>query len=122
MNHYNFGKHLKLLSSTDYQQVFDDVKYRVGTREFLVLSQENSLSHPRVGIIVSKKVSKRSPDRNRIKRLVREAYRLNQHNLPNHDIIVLARPSAAASENKHLTNQVNYLWKKLNGKANTTTK
>ena len=41
----------------------------------------NGLAHPRLGLIVGRKHGN-SPQRNRIKRLLREAFRLMQHELP----------------------------------------
>jgi len=41
----------------------------------------NGLAHPRLGLVVGRKHGN-SPQRNRIKRLFREAFRLSQHELP----------------------------------------
>ena len=46
-----------------------------------VYIDRNQLNKNYVGIAVGKKVSKSSVKRNRIKRLMREAYRLNEHNI-----------------------------------------
>jgi len=114
VNHHNFGKHLRLLNSTSFQAVFDAVSERASTKEFLLLARENGLDFPRLGIIVSKKVSKRAVDRNRIKRVIRESFRQIQDSLPQRDIIILVRPPAALAENSKNTDQLQYLWKKLN--------
>jgi ribonuclease P protein component len=42
----------------------------------------------RVSVVVSKKVAKSAPDRNRIRRRVYEAIRLNDKTLKNQDIVV----------------------------------
>jgi len=54
--------------------------------------------HGRLGIIVSKKVSKKATERNRIRRLVKEAYRLNQDKFLHTDILVIGR-----KKNQNLT-------------------
>ncbi len=114
MNQYSFGKQLRLLNSTSYQAVFDAVSERASTKEFLLLARESGLDSPRLGIIISKKVSKRAVDRNLIKRLVRESFRFNQAQLPYRDIIILVRPPAAQADNSKITHQLSYVWKKLN--------
>lgn len=54
-----------------------------------VYSMPNSLDYNRLGIIVAKKRVKKASSRNCLKRLVREAFRLNKSNLPKgFDIIV----------------------------------
>ncbi len=49
--------------------------------KLIYLSIENASSAPQFSVSVSKKKFKSSVDRNRIKRLIREAYRLNKSSL-----------------------------------------
>ncbi len=52
----------------------------------------NSLGHPRLGLSVSRRVGT-AVLRNRIKRLLREAFRLSQHELPGaFDYVIVVRP------------------------------
>jgi ribonuclease P protein component len=60
----------------------------------LVVMAPNDAGHPRLGLSVPKKVGS-APKRNRIKRFVREAFRLMQHDFPagaGYDIVVVVRP------------------------------
>ena len=65
-----------------------------------MLTLPNTVNTGRLGITVSKKVSKRAVDRNRIKRLVRESFRDLHTSLPNNDFVIIARNNAAKAENR----------------------
>ena len=59
----------------------------------------NGGPHARIGIIVSKRVAARAVDRNRAKRLVREAFRKLRHRLGGVDVVVqLKRCPARGSD------------------------
>ncbi len=52
----------------------------------------NDLGHPRLGLSVSRKVGT-AVRRNRIRRLLREAFRLMQHDFPRgYDLVLVVRP------------------------------
>lgn len=48
---------------------------------------------PKIGVTVSKKVSKLAVDRNRIKRQIKEYYRLHQCEIKPAEIVITARPA-----------------------------
>ena len=108
----HFSKCAKLLKPAEFKQVFNAAK-RASDRHLTIFYTENELNQPRLGLAVSKKVSKLAVDRNRIKRLARETFRLKQTTLQFSDFVVIARPSAVKADNKELTASFNKLWNKL---------
>jgi len=48
----------------------------------------NSLAHPRLALVVPKRLAPRATSRNRIRRLIREAFRLQQQRLGGNDCVV----------------------------------
>ena len=53
----------------------------------------------RLGLAISRKAAKSAVERNRIKRVIREGFRQRREDLPAVDIVVMARPEAARTEN-----------------------
>lgn len=78
---YFFGKESKLKSRKLIQQVFTEGKaFSVFPLKVVWLSH-NPSQHLQAGVSVSSRYFKKAVDRNRIKRLMREAYRQNKHQL-----------------------------------------
>ena len=75
--------------------------------------RDNDLGHARLGLAISKRVSKRAVERNRIKRLLRESFRRVRHQLPAVDLMVMAREQAAGVPGMQLLVEIDGLWKKL---------
>jgi len=67
----------------------------------------------RLGLAISKKNAKRAVDRNRIKRIIRESFRLNRHTLPMIDLVVMAKPITRQAENAQIFASLDQHWKKL---------
>ncbi|HET7592332.1 MAG TPA: ribonuclease P protein component [Rhodanobacteraceae bacterium] len=86
---------------------------KVQTRHFLVRMLPSAAGYPRLGLAVSRKVSKRAVARNRIKRIIRESFRVRRAALPGVDVLVIARPSAAATDNPSLRADLEVAWQKL---------
>ncbi|MGY3040839.1 ribonuclease P protein component [Rhodanobacter sp. TND4EL1] len=86
---------------------------RAGGRCFHMRFRDNELGHARLGLAISKRVSKRAVERNRIKRLLRESFRRVRHQLPAVDMMVMAREQAAGVPGPQLLAELDGLWKKL---------
>ena len=86
---------------------------RAGGRCFHMRYRDNALGNARLGLAISKRVSKRAVERNRIKRLVRESFRRVRHRLPAVDLMVMAREQAAGVPGPELLRDLDGLWEKL---------
>ena len=113
---FSFSKELRLLNAFDYKAVFDHVDGKVSTKEILCLSRKNTLNHPRLGIIIAKKNVKLAVQRNRIKRVLRESFRHQQHSLPAVDCIILAKRGLDKFDSDELHAQFASLWLRVNKK------
>ena len=106
-----FGKSRRLLKPAEYKRVFEQRKSAHNTC-FGVYAAENTLGHPRLGLVVAKKVSKKALVRNRIKRQIRENFRLQQDRLGARDFVVLAKAPLSAIAFDTITPQLQPLWSK----------
>lgn len=112
MKSNSFPRELRLLTPSQFSRIFDHPVKAVSDH-FTLLAKFNDIDSPRLGLTIAKKKEKTAVGRNRIKRNIRESFRLNQQNLPNIDIVVLARDNIGQANNQQLQKQLNKLWKKI---------
>lgn len=105
-----FDKSRRLLRKSDYDTVFNQAK-KIVTSEFIILYRPNGLEHARLGLALSKRIVHKAHDRNRLKRLLRETFRMIQ--LPAVDLVVLARRDVDKIENQKLIAKLSGTWNKL---------
>jgi ribonuclease P protein component len=86
---------------------------RLGGRCFHLRYRPNGLGHARLGLAISKRVSKRAVERNRLKRLLRESFRRIRDQLPPVDVVVTARDVAAGLPGAELLVEADMLWRRL---------
>ncbi|WDU53372.1 ribonuclease P protein component [Taylorella equigenitalis] len=84
---FSFSKDVRLLNPSEFDQVFKKRMIKRGV--FLTLHYaQNNLGYPRLGLVVAKKFFKKAVQRNAVKRVIREEFRLNKSNLQHLDLIV----------------------------------
>jgi ribonuclease P protein component len=91
----------RIRSPADYKRVYD-LKRSVGDDRLLLFGAWNDLGRSRLGTSVSKKVGN-SVRRHYLKRMIREAFRLSQFELPaGLDMVVIPRAQAAVTLDGYL--------------------
>ena len=83
MRNFQYGANLKLKHKRDLALVFEKGKWKTCGNLRIVYVNPEQTTGPKIGVSVSKRYFKKSVDRNRIKRLLREAYRLNKEQFHN---------------------------------------
>jgi ribonuclease P protein component len=109
---FKFSKADRLLKRGDFIKLS---KYgnKVSTVQFLAIYTENKLKWPRLGITVTKKVGG-ATDRNRIKRHIREYFRLNRCQIKgNWDINIIAKKNASNSSPEELYSSISQIFAKI---------
>ena len=105
MRPQRFPRRAHLRASAEFQAVFGGGSRFSGPLfrlQVLPAAPGQAEAQARLGMTVSKRVDKRAVARNRIRRQVREAFRLQRAQLPPGDYVFLARPEAAQVDNPGL--------------------
>lgn len=99
----------KLTSGAQFEAVFNR-HFMVHGRFFRYHLLENTLGHARLGLAVSRRVSRRAVQRNRIKRQIRQTFRLHQTQLEELDFVVVAKAGGAEQPNGILRYELDAMW------------
>jgi ribonuclease P protein component len=113
MRRARLQKRARLLKAAEFNRVFDKAM-RSSDQYFTVLARLNDLEYPRLGLAISKKKAKLAVTRNRLKRIIRESFRLMQQDLCCADFVVLAGNKCGTANNRRLTESLEQHWLKLN--------
>jgi ribonuclease P protein component len=92
---------------------------RFGNGFFGVTACWNDKGWPRLGLAVAVRIAGGGVQRNRIRRIIRESFRLHQHELPGVDLVVSAREKARNAARPELHASLVALWKKVNEQCAT---
>lgn len=82
-----------MVHKADFDRVFADSQ-RARTDFLLVMARPNPVGHPRLGMVIAKRLLARAVERNRVKRCIRERFRQLLPELPACDFVVrlIVRP------------------------------
>lgn len=82
-----FTKKAKLIKTDEFSSVFNFRK-RISARFLVVHYQPNTTTHARLGLVVGKKIAKLAVDRNYMRRVLREFFRVQQHTINQVDLVI----------------------------------
>ena len=82
---------------------------------FSVTAQPNELERARLGMAVAVRAMGGAVERNRIRRLIRESFRLHQALVPALDIVIGVRENARGAVAADLRASLERLWDRLKG-------
>jgi ribonuclease P protein component len=108
-----FTRKQKLTKAIEFTRVFNK-PFISSDGCFKVLARTSGCESSRLGMAVSRHVDKHAVGRNRIKRVVRESFRLNYSaNRVNLDVVVLPRRESASMCNEKLFRSLKRHWSRL---------
>lgn len=109
-----FSRSDRLPDAAAFRRVFEDAR-RSRDRYFTVLWRDNGRPGPRLGLAIARKHCRLATGRNRIKRTVRESFRMHKHSLNGIDVVVLSRPDTAGATSAELRDSLDRHWRRCGG-------
>jgi len=111
-----FPRRNRLARPSDFSRVFRR-SVRSADQFFTVLACPGGEGEPRLGMAVSRKAAGSAVQRNRLKRLIRESFRLHRAGLPAVDLVVMSRPAAVKADNMQLRQSLGKHWQRIQAKC-----
>ena len=109
---FGLPRSARLLTRRDFASLREQSQ-RFSTRTFVAEYRQSAQGCARLGVAISRRVSKRAVERNRIRRTIRESFRMHRAELPHLDILLIARSLSAQQNNPDLRADLEGIWRKL---------
>jgi ribonuclease P protein component len=116
MHRLTFPAHKRLRRKSEFDDAYARGR-RFGNGFFAVTVSNNDKHGARLGMAVAVRLAGSAVERNRIRRIVRESFRLHQPALPAVDLVVSARPQARAAPGAALRASLAALWQEVSARC-----
>jgi ribonuclease P protein component len=108
-----FPRRLRLLKQHEFERVFANGECKASDGVFILLACLNQSGYPRLGLAITKKKIKTAVARHKIKRLIRESFRIHKAQLSGLDIVAMSNSNAVELQNDECFTRLHQLWLKL---------
>lgn len=102
----------KLCKKEQYDAVFANKKF-LDSRLFKLFWKSNDCATARIGVSVAKRNVSKAVNRNKLKRLAKESFRLNSEFLPLIDIVLILKREAGVVSKEAYVLELNKKWQQL---------
>lgn len=109
MHHFNRTR--RLVKKSEFNHVFHKAQ-KVSWGCITMLYKPNLLPHARLGFAISKRFAAKAVVRNKIRRILKESFRLQSH-LPAYDLVILLNKTCDKQSIDNLQQNIEQLWQKL---------
>ena len=106
-----FTRESRLLDTGSFQRVFKKANRSRDTL-FTVLCRTNGRKAARLGLVISKKNCHLAVQRNRLKRVIRESFRLHKEQLDGLDVVVMNQAAAYRMSTSELFDSLAGHWQR----------
>jgi len=114
---YRLVKQAKMIKTDEFSSVFNFRK-RISAQYLAIHYQPNMLQRARLGLVVGKKTAKLSVDRNYMRRVLREFFRIKQHDICHVDLIIRVQKKFSKVDFIQIKQEFDMLIAKLNQRVN----
>jgi ribonuclease P protein component len=109
---HTFQRGRRMRRPAEFKRTYAGGK-RFADEFFTANARPNDLTWPRLGMSIAARIVRRAVDRNRVRRLIRESFRMHRQELPSLDIVIGARGAAAQADGASLRAALANLWQRI---------
>jgi ribonuclease P protein component len=109
---FSLTKQAKLIITDEFSSVFNFRK-RISTQYLILHYRPSAHGQARLGLVVSKKTAKSAVHRNYMRRVLRELFRLQQHEIGAMDLIIRVQKNFSKADFMQIKQEFDVLMTKL---------